>query len=41
MAKRKFYLLFRKEDGQFVWQGDYFRNDELKSAIRKGWSISH
>lgn len=30
MAKRKFYLLFRNENGQFVWQGAYFRNDELK-----------
>lgn len=37
MAKRKFYLLFRKENGQFVWQGDYFRKDELNAAFRKGW----
>lgn len=40
MAKRKFYILFRKENGQKVWQGDYFRNDEIKAALKKGWRVS-
>jgi hypothetical protein len=40
MAKRKFYLLYRNENGQQVWQGDYFRNDEINTALRKGWKVS-
>ncbi|GEM_PF-2091031 len=35
-----YYLLHRIEEGQPVWQYDYFQNHEVKARIRQGWKIA-
>jgi hypothetical protein len=44
MAKRKrqakWYLLFRKENGQAVFLYEPLKKYELESRLRKGWTIA-
>ncbi|WP_187119695.1 hypothetical protein [Numidum massiliense] len=37
--KRKWFLLFRLEDGRQVYLYEPLRKYELKSRLRKGWRV--
>lgn len=37
--KAKWYLLFRREDGQAVYRYEPLRKCELNSRIHKGWKV--
>ncbi|MEB3752504.1 hypothetical protein EP10_003419 [Geobacillus icigianus] len=43
MSKRKrrlrWYLLYRREDGQAVYRYEPLKRYELDSRIRKGWKV--
>jgi hypothetical protein len=37
--KAKWYLLYRREDGQAVYRYELLKKYELDSRIRKGWKV--
>lgn len=43
MSKRKrrlkWYLLYRREDGQAVYRYEPLQKRELKSRLKKGWKV--
>ncbi|WP_017379759.1 hypothetical protein [Paenisporosarcina sp. TG-14] len=41
MAKRKWVLMFRKEDGQNVWLYEALQQHDLNARKRQGWRLCH
>ncbi|CAM3778660.1 hypothetical protein [Alkalicoccus chagannorensis] len=39
--RRKWLLLFRREEGYKVWRYEPLRKDEINARKRQGWRVWH